>query len=154
MMADVEKLRALGAHATVPVKPGTSLARILIVDDEQPVLDFVGRVLREAGYTTATASNPAKALTLTEGGRPFDLLLTDVMMPQMNGDELARRLRESKPHLKVLYITGFADALFKQKGSLWEDEAFLDKPTTVKGLLEAVSLLLFGHPNSLPSTTR
>jgi FixJ family two-component response regulator len=65
-------------------------------------------------------------------------------MPQMSGDELARRLRASYPLLKVLYLTGFSDRLFKEKVTLWADEAFLDKPCTVKGLLEAVALLLFG----------
>ena len=76
--------------------------------------------------------------------QPFDLLLTDLMMPQMTGDELARRLRVGHPSLKVLYLTGFSDRLFKEKVTLWADEAFLDKPCSVKGLLQAVSLLLFG----------
>lgn len=48
------------------------------------------------------------------------------MMPQMAGDELARRLRQSEPSLKVLYLTGFSDRLFKERVTLWEDEAFLD----------------------------
>jgi len=69
-----------------------------------------------------------------------------VMMPQMTGDELARRLRQTEQRgLKVLYLTGFSDRLFKEKVTLWEDEAFLDKPCGVKGLLQAVSLLLFGR---------
>ena len=68
------------------------------------------------------------------------------MMPQMTGDELARRLRRrNTPALKVLYLTGFSDRLFKEKVTLWADEAFLDKPCSVKGLLQAVSLLLFGR---------
>ena len=65
-------------------------------------------------------------------------------MPGMTGDELARRLRQSEPALKVLYLTGYSDHLFKEKTMLWADEAFLDKPCSVKGLREAVSLLLFG----------
>jgi DNA-binding response OmpR family regulator len=63
----------------------------------------------------------------------------------MTGDELARRLRQNEPGLKVLYLTGFSDHLFKEKVTLWEDEAYLDKPCSVKGLLEAVSLLLTGR---------
>jgi DNA-binding NarL/FixJ family response regulator len=63
----------------------------------------------------------------------------------MTGDELARRIRASTPGIKVLYLTGFSDRLFKEKVTLWADEAFLDKPCSVKGLLEAVSLLLFGR---------
>jgi len=67
------------------------------------------------------------------------------MMPQMLGDELARRLRQSEPGLKVLYLTGYSDRLFKEKVTLWADEAYLDKPCSVKGLQQAVSLLLFGQ---------
>ena len=66
-------------------------------------------------------------------------------MPGMTGDELAQRLRKSDPGLKVLYLTGFSDQLFDRKSALWADEAFLEKPATVRGLLEAVSLLLRGH---------
>jgi two-component system cell cycle sensor histidine kinase/response regulator CckA len=118
--------------------------RVLIVDDEEPVRRFVQRVLSEAGYDTATAGSGAEAQEMAQKQAPPDLLLTDVNMPQMLGDELARRLRQIEPSLKVLYLTGFSDQLFKEKVTLWEDEAYLDKPCSVKGLLEAVSLLMFG----------
>jgi two-component system cell cycle sensor histidine kinase/response regulator CckA len=67
------------------------------------------------------------------------------MMPEMSGDELARRMRLAQPSLKVLYLTGFSDKLFHEKSTLWQDEAFLEKPCSVRGLLEAVSLLLTGR---------
>lgn len=118
---------------------------ILVVDDEPAVLDFVDRVLRDAGYKTALTSNGSDAMKIAENLDALDLLLTDVVMPEMSGDELARRLRERDPNLKVLYLTGFSDRLFKEKTVLWEDEAFLDKPCTATGLLQAVSLLLFDH---------
>jgi len=128
--------------------------RALVVDDEELVRKFVERVLREAGYDTATASDGPEALELTAGAETFDILVTDVMMPQMTGDELARRLRVGRPSLKILYLTGFSDCLFKEKVTLWADEAFLDKPCSVNGLLQAVSLLLFGRveaPNDFAS---
>ena len=53
-------------------------------------------------------------------------------------------MRHDEPTLKVLYLTGFSDRLFKEKSTLWEDEAFLEKPCSVKGLLQAVSLLYSG----------
>jgi two-component system, cell cycle sensor histidine kinase and response regulator CckA len=118
---------------------------VLVVDDEDLVRKFVERVLREAGYQTATASDGPEALAVARTLESFDVLVTDVMMPQMTGDELARRLRLTTPALKVLYLTGFSDRLFKEKVTLWADEAYLDKPCGVKGLLQAVSLLLFGH---------
>ena len=132
----------------------TKTPTILIVDDEETVRRFVERVLQDAGYQTVTAPGGPEAIEAAARLGSFDLLVTDVMMPQMTGDELARRLRASHPLLKVLYLTGFSDRLFKEKVTLWEDEAFLDKPCSVKGLLQAVSLLLFGHfevPKELPS---
>lgn len=124
--------------------PGRPVS-VLVVDDEELVRKFVERVMREAGYQTATAADGPEALEVAAGLETFDILVTDVMMPQMTGDELARRIRAFTPGIKVLYLTGFSDRLFKEKVTLWADEAFLDKPCSVKGLQEAVSLLLFGH---------
>ena len=119
--------------------------RLLIVDDEELVLRYVDRVLSEAGYQTSTTTNgPAAIEAVKRMGVP-DVLVTDVMMPGMTGDELARQLRQSYRELKVLYLTGFSDRLFKEKAALWAGEAFLEKPFTVKGLREAVALLAFGH---------
>jgi two-component system, cell cycle sensor histidine kinase and response regulator CckA len=118
--------------------------RVLVVDDEEPVRKFVERVLREAGYDTALASDGTDALEVAKNGASIDILVTDLMMPQMTGDELARRMRQEEPTLKVLYLTGFSDRLFKEKSTLWQDEAFLEKPCSVKGLLQAVALLYSG----------
>src|SRR5262245_33998399 len=117
----------------------------LVVDDEEPVRRFVDRVLTEAQYRTTQAADGAEAIKVAAEHGPFDILVTDLMMPEMTGDELARRLRQNEPGLKVLYLTGFSDHLFKEKVTLWEDEAYLDKPCSVKGLLEAGSLLLTGR---------
>jgi two-component system cell cycle sensor histidine kinase/response regulator CckA len=121
---------------------------VLVVDDEETVRRFVERVLNDAGYKTALASDGPEAIQVAAKLGSFDLLVTDVMMPQMTGDELARQLRLKDPKLKILYLTGYSDRLFKDKVTLWEDEAFLDKPCTMKSLLEAVSLLLSGRLDS------
>jgi two-component system cell cycle sensor histidine kinase/response regulator CckA len=118
---------------------------VLVVDDEEPVRKFVERVLREAGYRTSMAGSGSEALEMAAQLQSLDVLVTDVMMPQMAGGELARRLRQMQPSVKVLYLTGYADHLFKEKAMLWEDEAYLEKPCTIKALLEAVSLLLHGR---------
>jgi len=118
---------------------------VLVVDDEEPVRRFVERVLAGAGYRTVLAEDGSSALAAAAKMPRVDVLLADVMMPNMQGDELARRLRQQEPELKVLYLTGFSDRLFKDKITLWEDEAFLDKPCSVTGLLEAISLLMFGR---------
>ncbi len=136
--------RALGER---PDSAERGPRRVLVVDDEETVRKFVSRVLTEAGYKTLTAEDGRSAIGAAEQEEPFDLLVTDLMMPNMTGDELARRLRSTQPGLKVLYLTGYSDQLFKDKVTLWEDEAFLDKPCGVKGLLEAVSLLSIGTTN-------
>ncbi len=97
---------------------------------------------KDAGFKTMTACHGVEAIQVAASMQPLDLLVTDLMMPEMTGDELARRLRQADRSLKVLYLTGYADQLFKEKATLWQDEAFLDKPCSVKGLLEAVSQLL------------
>jgi CheY-like chemotaxis protein len=120
-----------------PAPPPT----VLIVDDEEAILGFVQRVLHDAGCRTVVARNGEEAVTVASKTDGLDLLVTDLMMPNMNGDELARRLRATMPDLGVLYLTGFSDRLFEERAQLWQDEAFLDKPCSIKGLLEAVSMV-------------
>jgi CheY-like chemotaxis protein len=119
--------------------------RVLVVDDEESIRTFANRVLRDAGYDVAIACDGPEALTLTEKKGPFDLFVVDLVMPHMMGNDLARHLRARDPDTKVLYFTGYSDRLFQEKATLWENEAFLEKPVPISGLLEAVSLLLFGH---------
>jgi two-component system, cell cycle sensor histidine kinase and response regulator CckA len=125
--------------------PADRRYRVLVVDDEASILLFVDRVLREAGYQTTMAPTADAALVVAPSIKPLDLLLTDMMMPGMSGDELARRLRLDEPDLRVLYLTGFADRLFTSRQVLWDNEAFIEKPVTVEALREAVSLAIFGH---------
>jgi two-component system cell cycle sensor histidine kinase/response regulator CckA len=117
------------------------VSRILIVDDEPAIRQFFHLVLSEAGYAVASAANGEEALDVPG---PFDLLVTDVMMPRMTGDELARQMRGRDPEVKVLYVTAFSDHLFDAKVTLDDGEAFLDKPTTADEMLEAVEELLDG----------
>jgi two-component system, cell cycle sensor histidine kinase and response regulator CckA len=118
-------------------------ARVLIVDDEPSVRLYVERVLSTAGYRTTVASDCADAIAIAAQSR-FDLLLTDVMMPDMTGAALASRMREEDADLKVLYLTGHADQLFDEKTTLLLEEAFLEKPCTAAGLRQAVSQAING----------
>lgn len=115
------------------------MSRILVVDDEPSVREWLRVGLHYAGHTVATAADGFEALTVPG---TFDLLLTDLVMPRMTGVELARQIRSREPDLKVLYLTGFSDQLFARKRTLWEGEAFLDKPATVQATLEAIEMLL------------
>jgi two-component system, cell cycle sensor histidine kinase and response regulator CckA len=129
-------------------------AEILVVDDDPAVCELVAIILRGAGYRPTVSLHADEALGLYAAGRRFGLAVLDVVMPRMGGEGLAARLRHDDPDLKVLYLTGFADVLFQVRPILWENEAFLEKPFTDHGLLEAVSLLLSGHvrqPSSLRS---
>ena len=119
---------------------------ILAVDDEPGVLALVRRCLEdEERVTLIEASSGKEALDRIAKGPALDLLITDLRMPDMEGDEVARRVRALDPDVKVLYLTSHADRLFEAKQQLWADEAYLDKPFTKQGLREAVALLLFGH---------
>jgi CheY-like chemotaxis protein len=132
-------MKALGMNKTPPPLP----PRILVVDDDAHMCEYVSRVMEAAGYRVTMASSGVAAMaTVAEEGPP-DLLLTDLKMPQMNGDELAAKLRQATPDLKVLYLTGFSQALFSNRPQLWEGEAFLEKPCAPAALIEGVSLLLF-----------
>jgi two-component system cell cycle sensor histidine kinase/response regulator CckA len=125
--------------------PPNSGIRVLIVDDEESVRRFVARALDQAGFQTHVAADGPEALAAATASHPFDVILTDLVMPQMTGDEVVRRLRTQWPELKVLYLTGHSDRLFDDRSALWADEAFLDKPCSVKALLQALSLLVFSR---------
>ena len=119
--------------------------RVLIVDDEASVRTFAQGALQFAGYETAVAGDGSQALRIWNDQGPFDLLLADVVMPGIAGNELARQLRLLDPDLKVLYFTGYSDRLFTDRTTLWQNEAFVEKPVNMRGLLEAVSLMVSGH---------
>jgi CheY-like chemotaxis protein len=124
-----------------PVNPG-GVVRVLVVDDRFVIRDFVSRVLRQAGYLTETASDAGVAVMAAETFQPLDLLVTDIKMPGMNGVDLARAMQARAPRLKVLYLSAYAVSTFTKDVTLQPWEAFLDKPCSVQGLLDAVSLLL------------
>ena len=120
--------------------------RVLIVDDDPGVLYFVGRVLERAGYVTVSATSGREALEAAARLGSVDLLVTDLRMPPMNGDELARQLRRTEPDLKVLYLTGCSDYFFTERGTPGPSEAFLEKPCDMQMILTAVTSILDTHP--------
>ncbi|HET6958118.1 MAG TPA: response regulator [Vicinamibacterales bacterium] len=114
-------------------------SRVLVVDDDEGIQRFAARVLRQAGYDVVTASGGLEAIRVVETQPRFDLFVLDVMMPGMRGDELARRLHDRDPSIKVLYFTGYADQFFALRPTLRENETLLVKPVTMSEFLEAVS---------------
>ncbi len=138
-----------------------SPSRVLVVDDDDAVRTFVKRILDEDGYVVDASATGPEALTRIVEGQVYDLVVADVCMPEMSGPQLVARMRQRGSQAKVLYVTGFADQLFEERDEqLWAEEAFLDKPCTVQGLREAVSLLIHGYiegssaPRTLHGTRR
>ena len=117
---------------------------VLVVDDEAAIREMERRILEKGGYRVVMASGAAEAFQFLDGGAALDLLVADLDMPELSGEDMVRRIHATRPDLKVLYVTGNIDRLLDVRSLVWEGEAFLDKPFTVKGLLEAVSLLLSG----------
>jgi two-component system cell cycle sensor histidine kinase/response regulator CckA len=120
-------------------------AIVLVVDDEPLIRQIERRTLElEDRYSVIEAPGGAEGIAILQDGRPLDLLIADLDMPDVPGEEMVRQIRSARPDLKVLYVTGHIDRLLDVRSTLWEGEAFLDKPFTSQGLLEAVSLLLYG----------
>ncbi len=118
-------------------------ATVLVVDDEEAIRQIERRVLEDAGYTVTEASRGLNAIEMLSNGAPLQLLIADLDMPGLSGDEMVARIRKLRPDLKVLYVTGHIDKLMDAR-LLWAGEAFLEKPFNAAGLLEAASLLLYG----------
>ncbi len=118
---------------------------VLVVDDEAPVRAIERRILEQLGYRVLEASSGTDMVEQLAGGAQLDLLIADLDMPLVRGDEMARRIRRARPDLRVLYVTGHVDWLTKER-PLGEGEACLAKPFTIEGLKNAVSQLLDGTP--------
>ena len=112
---------------------------VLLVEDEDAVRGLACRVLENAGYRILEAADGHQALRLLEGnGEPIQLLLTDVVMPGINGRELADRLREIQPDLRVIFTSGYTGDLIRHHGVLEEEIDFLPKPYTPAVLAQRV----------------
>lgn len=122
----------------------SSSVHVLVVDDEEPMRRLARRILEPAGYHLTEASNGPAAIAQLASGAPLDLLIADLEMPELPGEEMVRQIRTTRRDLKVLYVSGVVDRLLDARPVLWEGEAFLDKPYSPQGLLEAVALLLYG----------
>ena len=104
---------------------------VLVVEDEPPLRELAARVLAAAGYTVLQAANGADALALLAGhAEPVHLVFTDVVMPGMNGRELAARLVQLRPAIRVLYTSGYTEDAILRHGVLDDPGRFLSKPYT------------------------
>ena len=119
---------------------------LLLVEDEETVRDLAREILTMTGYTVLAASEAAEGLRIAEHHQgPIDLLLTDVVMPRMNGRELAQRMSTLRPETKVLYMSGYAPETIVGRGVTDLIGPLLPKPFTPEGLLAKVREVLDGH---------
>ncbi|MEO8029879.1 MAG: ATP-binding protein [Gemmatimonadota bacterium] len=133
------------APAGRPIEPGHGEG-ILLLEDDEAVRHLVGRQLRRNGYAVHAAAEGDEAIRLaTRLGAGIQLLLTDVVMPGMNGPEVAALIRQQRPGLKVLYMSGYTDDAFRRDVVFAPGEAFLQKPFSEADLSSAVRRLLEGE---------
>lgn len=112
------------------------MIRILLAEDDDAMRLYLARALGRVGYEVATVDNGADAIPLLESER-FDLLLTDIVMPEMDGIELAQRAAEICPDVRVMFITGFAAVALKV-GRRTPEAKVLSKPFHLKDLVMEV----------------
>ena len=128
---------AIGQPAAVTDLTGS--ATILLVEDEEAVRAFASRALASRGYTVHEAGTGQEALdVMEEVGGEIDLVVSDVVMPEMDGPTLLRELRQKRPDLKIIFVSGYAEDAFARNLPEGESFSFLPKPFTLKALATAV----------------
>jgi two-component system cell cycle sensor histidine kinase/response regulator CckA len=126
---------------------------VLLVEDEPEVRRLVEKLLGMKGYDVLSAASPAEAIALSRRHQAaIHILVTDVIMPGMNGRELARALAASRPSMRVLYMSGYTDAAVTQQGILDPGTAFLSKPFTPDALARKLREVLEAPGGSLKSS--
>ena len=117
----------------------TGTGRVLLVEDEDAVRNFAKRALERQGYEVLEASNGAEALEImTKSGAKVDVVVSDVVMPEMDGPTLLKELRKRKPDLKIIFVSGYPDDAFKKSLDEGETFDFLAKPFTLPQLAAKV----------------
>ena len=133
-------------HESTPTKPRHGTETILVVEDEPALLELAQVGLSDLGYTVLTASDGETALQLArQHAAQIKLVVSDVIMPKMSGKELATRLQQEHPNLKILFISGYTADIIDRHGVLDPATAFLPKPFTVTALAAKINELLDGR---------
>jgi CheY-like chemotaxis protein len=120
-------------------KTGTDSGTVLIVEDEDLLRNMICEFLTRAGYTVLEAGNGAEAMAALERfGRPIDILVTDVILPKIRGPELAQKLLEKFPDLKVVYISGYTGSSLVRDGILEAGTILVQKPFKLQDLARVI----------------
>jgi two-component system, cell cycle sensor histidine kinase and response regulator CckA len=121
-------------------------ARVLLVDDEPLVRHAFRRALKRLGYNVIGAASAREALNYLQQQPDVDLIITDVIMPGMNGLEMIERLQKLGIHAKVLYVSGYADGVLSRRAGLGDRVEFMQKPIPSEALAAKVQELLHSEP--------
>jgi len=119
------------------------MTRILLAEDDESMRGFLQRALERAGHEVVALANGQDAYDRLQS-EPFDLLVTDIVMPVMDGIELARRAADLDPQLKIMFITGFAAVTLETVENQVQDSRVLSKPFHLRVLVDEVERLLEG----------
>ena len=139
--SDEAKLAGEEQQYNTKTRKGTET--ILVVEDEKDILEFITQFLKSQGYNILEASNGKEALKIFNSyNNPIHLLLTDVIMPGLNGPQLTQKLLPNHPDLKVLFMSGYADNIIAQMGVLDIDKEFIKKPFLPRELLNKITEVL------------
>ena len=112
---------------------------ILVVEDNHEVRKVTGRILRMQGYRVLEASNGGDSFSISKQHEgPIHLMITDVVMPEMNGPQLAKHLISQHPEMKVLYMSGYVKNFISHQGILGKEMNYIQKPFTVDELVKKV----------------
>jgi PAS domain S-box-containing protein len=121
---------------------------VLVVEDAGALRTVIREILEDVGYTVRDADSPDSALAFVQSTRdPIHLVLTDMVMPRMSGQELARRIAAMKPETRVVFMSGYADQVAGEEGTLSPDTPFLQKPFTTDALLKVLRRALDAERN-------
>ena len=119
------------------------MKKILAVDDEETALFFVSRILERAGYQVVKTSKAKEAVDLALKEKP-DVILLDIVMPEMNGRELAERIQLMRPEIKCLYMSGYTADVIAHQGMVDEHVNFIQKPFLLRALAAKLREVLEG----------
>jgi CheY-like chemotaxis protein len=136
---------AVEAATPAPARSLGGNETILLVEDDEMIRKFIARVLKWYGYNLLEACSPAEAIRLSENReRPIHLLLTDIVMPGMRGDEMANLLSPQRPDMKIIFTSGYTEAGVIRRDLQGVGTAFIQKPINPGALSRTVRELLDG----------
>jgi len=138
-----KRIKAFGSAVGVDGTPGQAMIRILLAEDDEAMRVYLARALERSGYAVESVDRGTAALEKVVAGESFDLLLTDIVMPEMDGIELAQKVSVLVPEMRVMFITGFS-AVTLRAGQTLPQAKVLSKPFHLRDLVLEINRMFAG----------